>query len=102
MRDTIAALISMLAAAAAVTLAAITPARAMTCSGEMVQARGEPSRFETIAKAKARGNWRAQVRALPKFGPLYANWSIAAGADYTCSEGKDGYVCIAIARPCRE
>ena len=102
MRDTIAMPVSMLAAATAVMLAAIAPAWAMTCSDETVQARGEPSRFETIAKAKARGNWRAQVRALPKFGPLYANWSIAAGADYTCLQGKDGHACVAIARPCRE
>jgi hypothetical protein len=102
MEDRTAAPGFLLAAAVAVTLAAIGPAWAMTCSEETVQARGEPSRFETIAKAKARGNWRAHVRALPKFGPLYANWSIAAGADYTCSEGKDGYACVAIARPCRE
>ena len=102
MSDKTAAPVFLLAAVAAVTLAAVAPARAMTCSEEPVQARGEPSRFETIAKAKARGNWRAHVRALPKFGALYANWSIAAGADYTCSESEGGYACIAIARPCRD
>jgi hypothetical protein len=78
------------------------PAVALTCSDEAVQARGEPSRFESIAKLKARGNWRAHVRAHPKFGPAYANWSIAAAADYTCAAGKDGTACTAVARPCRE
>jgi hypothetical protein len=78
------------------------PATALTCSDESVQARGEPSRFESIAKLKARGNWRAHVRAHPKFGPPYANWSIAAAADYTCAEMKGGTACTAIARPCRE
>ena len=102
MSDNTVALGFLAMAAATMTLATIAPARAMTCSEETVQARGEPSRFETIAKAKARGNWRAHVRALPKFGPLYANWSIAAGADYTCSESEGGYACIAIARPCRD
>ncbi len=102
MRDTVAALRSPLTIAALITLATSVPAWAMTCSEETVQARGEPSRFEAIAKAKARGNWRAQVRALPKFGPLYANWSLAVAADYDCTEGKDGYACVAIARPCRE
>lgn len=83
-------------------LATAFPAWALTCSDQMVQARGEPSRFEVIAKAKARGNWRAQVRALPTFGALYANWSIAASAGYTCTEGEAGITCTAKARPCRE
>jgi hypothetical protein len=79
-----------------------SPANALTCSDQVVQARGEPSRFEVIAKAKARGNWRAQVRALPHFGALYANWSIAASADYACTEEQGGIMCTAMARPCRE
>jgi hypothetical protein len=80
---------------------ATTAAGAETCAERTVSARGEPSSFEVVAKAKARGNWRAQVRALPGLGPLYANWNIAQGTDYACSEGADGYVCTAIARPCR-
>jgi hypothetical protein len=87
---------------AATGVVAVSPAAALTCSDQVVQARGEPSRFELIAKAKARGNWRAQVRALPNFGALYANWSIAASADYTCAEEKGGIMCTAMARPCRE
>jgi hypothetical protein len=42
------------------------------------------------------------VRAMPALGPLYANWSIAAAADYACVESESGYSCTAIARPCRE
>ena len=84
------------------TLAPTPPANAATCADRTVQARGEPSRFEALAKAKARGNWRAQVRAMPALGPLYANWSIAQAADYQCSDDKAGYTCTAVARPCRE
>lgn len=91
-----------LAAVLAVMSAATAPANAATCADRTVQARGEPSRFEALAKAKARGNWRAQVRAMPALGPLYANWSIALAADYKCSEDKTGYACAAVARPCRE
>ena len=81
---------------------AVEPAMAATCSDRTVRARGEPSRFEVLAKAKARGNWRAQVRALPDLGAPYANWNIAQSADYACSEDNSGYVCTAAARPCRE
>jgi hypothetical protein len=75
---------------------------AATCSDRVVQARGEPSRFEAWAKTKARGNWRAQVRAIPNLGPPYANWNIAQDADYRCVEDKAGYTCTAVARPCRD
>jgi hypothetical protein len=92
------ALVAMLAA----TCVCAAAANAATCADRAVQARGEPSRFEVLAKAKARGNWRAQVRAMPALGPLYANWSIALDADYRCSENKTGYTCAAVARPCRK
>ena len=82
-------------------IAAVSQASAVTCSDRTVQARGEPSRFETWAKTKARGNWRAQVRAMPNLGPLYANWSLAQDADYSCSQTGAGYRCTASARPCR-
>ena len=91
-----------LAAVLAAMHASTAPANAATCADRTVQARGEPSRFEALAKAKARGNWRAQVRALPALGPLYANWSIAQAADYQCTDDKAGYTCTAVARPCRE
>ena len=89
-------------AIATVTLATAASVHAATCHDRTIQARGEASRFEVLAKAKARGNWRAQVRAMPALGPLYANWSRAEAADYACSEDKAGYVCTATARPCRE
>jgi uncharacterized protein YkwD len=91
-----------LVAMVAITIPASPPAHAATCADRTVQARGEPSRFEALAKAKARGNWRAQVRAMPALGPLYANWSIAQAADYQCSDDKSGYTCTAVARPCRD
>jgi len=65
-----------------------------------VSARGEPSRYEVLAKAKARGNWRARVRALPAHGPLYATWSMADAAHYECSERDGRFACTAVARPC--
>ena len=43
--------------------ATAVPATAATCADQPVTARGDPSRFEVLAKAKARGNWRAKVRA---------------------------------------
>lgn len=80
----------------------VAPVSAATCAERPVQARGEPSRFETLAKGTARGNWRSAVRSMPSLGPLYANWSKALAADYTCTEGAGGYTCTAIATPCRE
>ena len=56
---------SSVSAAPAMWLLAATPApaAAATCADQPVTARGDPSRFEVLAKAKARGNWRAKVRA---------------------------------------
>jgi hypothetical protein len=77
-------------------------AAAATCADRPVSARGEASRLEVLAKAKARGDWRAKVRALPNLGAAFADWYKAEGADYTCSAGEDGYVCTAFALPCRD
>jgi hypothetical protein len=90
-----------LALSAAALATASTTASAATCADRVLRARGEPSRFEVVAKAKARGNWRAQVRAMPSLGAPYATWSIAEQTDYDCSESAGTYTCIAIARPCR-
>ena len=95
-------IIGALAAFAGPMLAAATPATAATCAERPVQARGEPSRFEALAKGTARGNWRSAVRSMPSLGPLYANWSKALAADYSCTEGAGGYTCTAIATPCRD
>ena len=94
--------IAACAALAALTAVATAPARAVTCADRSVQARGEPARFEVLAKAIARGNWRAQVRAMPAFGPAYANWSKALDPDYRCVNADGHYTCTAVARPCRE
>jgi hypothetical protein len=91
-----------LPAATAALLAVASPAPAATCAERPVQARGDASRFETVAKASARGSWRASVRANPALGAAYANWSIAQGAGYDCTENGGAYTCTAIARPCRD
>jgi hypothetical protein len=82
--------------------ATITPVRGATCADLPVTARGDPSGFETLAKAKARGNWRAKVRALPALGAAYANWSRALAGDYRCSQRDGQFICTAVAFPCRD
>jgi hypothetical protein len=82
--------------------ATAAPAAAATCADRPVTARGDASRFEVLAKAKARGNWRAKVRALPALGAAYADWNKALAADYRCSDKDGRYVCFAVAHPCRD
>jgi hypothetical protein len=82
--------------------AAGTPASAASCADQTVEARGEPARFEVLAKAKARGNWRARVRAMPTLGAAYADWGKAWAGHYRCSQRAGQYVCIAVAHPCRD
>ncbi len=94
----------LLSAPLAVWLVAVTagPAAAASCADQQVSARGDPSRFEVLAKAKARGNWRAKVRAMPALGAAYADWYKALAADYSCTE-KDGmHLCTAAGHPCRD
>ena len=79
-----------------------TPAAAATCANKPVTARGDPSRFEVLAKAKARGNWRAKVRATPTLGAAYADFNKALAADYRCNQKDGRYVCVAVAHPCRD
>ena len=95
---------SLLALTASVLLTAATAsnAEAATCADQPVTARGDPSRLEVLAKAKARGNWRAKVRAMPALGAAYADWYKALGADYRCSEQDGGTLCVAVAYPCRD
>jgi hypothetical protein len=90
------------AVAALIASSAAQSALAATCAERPVQARGDPSRFEVVAKAKARGNWRARVRAMPTLGASYADWSKASDADYRCGQEDGRYRCMAIARPCRD
>jgi hypothetical protein len=82
--------------------ATAAPAAAATCADQPVTARGDPSGFETLAKAKARGNWRAKVRAMPALGAAYADWSKALAADYRCGQEDGQHVCTAVAYPCRD
>ena len=83
-------------------VAASLPAESATCSDQPVTARGDPSRFEMLAKAKARGNWRAKVRTLPSLGAVYADWYKALAADYQCNQADGQYICLAVARPCKD
>jgi hypothetical protein len=78
------------------------PAAASTCAEQAVSAPGEPSRFIVLAKVKARGNWRAKVRAMPTLGAAYADWYKAQAADYRCEEADGQHTCIAVAHPCRD
>jgi hypothetical protein len=77
-----------------------TPAPAATCAGSSIEARGEQSRFEWIAKTKARANWRAKVRRTPELGPKYANWAHAANTEERCLSGPAGALCIFTGTPC--
>ena len=67
-------------AAALAVLGASAPVLAATCADKAVSARGDSSRFEVLAKAKARGNWRAKVRAMPALGAAYADFNKALAA----------------------
>jgi hypothetical protein len=91
-----------LSATAFVAAATLPVAQAATCADQPVSARGEASTLEVLAKAKARGNWRAKVRVLPGLGAAYADWYKATGADYRCADEKGGTVCVAVALPCRD
>ena len=82
-------------------IGAVEAARAASCADRPISARGDPSRFEVLAKAKARGDWRAKVRAIPTLGAAYANWSRALAAEYRCERKDSLYVCTAVAHPCR-
>jgi hypothetical protein len=77
-------------------------AEAATCTDQPVSARGEPARLEVMAKLKARGNWRAKVRAMPSLGPPYADFGRAKAASYQCSLEDGRHTCIATGNPCRD
>ncbi|MCB1506111.1 MAG: hypothetical protein KDJ47_14130 [Hyphomicrobiaceae bacterium] len=95
--------IAFLAVAGTLGLDAAGVAMAQTagCTASAVSARGEPSRFEWVAKTKARANWRRRVRALPGLGPSYADWKKAADLEESCISGPAGTVCSISGVPCR-
>jgi hypothetical protein len=94
--------LSASAAAVLAILATGSPVAAATCADQPVSARGDPSRFEVLAKAKARGNWRAKVRAMPTLGAAYADWNKALAADYRCSQNDGQHICTAVGHPCQD
>jgi hypothetical protein len=47
-------------------------------------ARGEPARYEWMAKLKARANWRAKVRATTGLGTDWAVWKLAKDTEERC------------------
>lgn len=77
-------------------------AQHLTCAAEPVSAKGEPARFEWMARNKARGNWRSKVRIIAGLGGAYANWSNATDTDEYCIKGPTGAVCTFTGRPCRK
>ena len=89
-----------LAVAAFVATTQSTRAIAATCAGSPVEARGEASRFEWLAKTKARANWRRKVRLTPGLGAAYANWARADNTEERCLSGPAGTLCIFTGVPC--
>lgn len=73
-----------------------------SCSDSPISARGEPSRYEWLAKTKARANWRHRVRSTPELGTAYSDWKLAANLEESCLVGPDGTVCTITALPCRK
>lgn len=76
--------------------------QATACAASPVVARGEPSRYEWLAKTKARANWRQRVRLNPQLGPAYSDWKLAADIEEKCLSGGAGTVCILTGTPCRK
>lgn len=81
----------------------VPPAAAdSTCATAPISARSEQSRFEWVARSKARGNWRAKVRKSPHLGAAYADWNAAAETTERCLSGPAGSVCIFTGVPCKK
>lgn len=94
--------LTLSAAVLAVVLAEATrPASAATCAQAPITARSEESRYEWLAKTKARANWRRKVRAMTDLGPAYSNWGQAAETEEKCMTGPAGSVCTFIGTPCK-
>ena len=85
----------------AMAVALLTPADAATCHDKAISARGEPARFEWLAKTKARANWRRQVRATTGLGTDWAVWAQAADTEERCLSGPAGVLCIFTGTPCK-
>lgn len=77
------------------------PAAAQTCASTPVRAEGDRASFQWLALVKAKGDWRAKVRAMPELGPAYANWAAATDQVERCIKDAKSVRCIVSARPCR-
>lgn len=95
---------ALLGAVVTATLAngVVNAQEAKTCGDNPVMARGEASRFEWLARTKARANWRHRVRSTPDLGSSYSDWKIAANLEESCLVGPEGSVCTITAVPCRK
>lgn len=80
---------------------AASPVAAQSCAGTVVSARGEPASYQWLALIKAKGDWRARVRATPDLGAAYANWKLATDQVERCIKDAKSVRCIVSARPCR-
>lgn len=89
-------------ATVAIVLLVSSPLAAKNCSEQSVSVRGEASSLQWLAKAKAKANWRAKVRALPGLGDPYAKWERAENATEHCVSGPSGTICDFSGSPCRK
>ena len=78
-----------------------SPVLAEACAGAPITARGEPARLQWLALLKARGNWRARVRAIPSLVADYANYGRSQAAQERCVTSAISVWCEVTATPCR-
>jgi hypothetical protein len=76
-------------------------AHAASCASDTVSARGEASRYEWLAKTKARANWRRKVRATSGLGADWSVWAQATETDERCYSGPGSTLCVFTGRPCK-
>lgn len=88
-------------AAAVLAVLLTRPAEALVCVSAPVTARGDFSRFEWTAKAKARATWRHKVRINPSIGGAYAEWGLAKDPEERCIWSEQRVYCIFAGTPCR-
>ena len=93
--------VAMIAMTAVVALGWSGDADAATCADTDGSAKGEVASFKWLALDKARGNWRAKVRSIPKLGSEYANYGRASDQIERCISDQRTVVCTVTARPCK-
>jgi hypothetical protein len=79
----------------------VPSASALVCATSPISARGEPSKYEWLAKTKARANWRSRVRATAHLGALYSTPGRAVDPNSACVAEQGGTACTFTATPCR-